>query len=669
MNIFISYAREDTDFVRLLAERLADDFDVWWDTDIIAGELFEQRILKVLRETRIVLCLVSHASVESEWVRKEVDAAVELNLTIIPIVIDGVDLPAWLAHLNAIFLDIEGLTEPGVAFARLMRDLSLYRVTAPVGVEGATSRKNVWSRVPMLRFKIGIFLICAAVAVYLAWFLIPWFLKNGLNGTDWETAEWQQEVEDHLRKRALGEIFTDEQAAWVQSALDTCDIAHAKSQATSQYYSDSQAIYAAYSSTSRSVSIDAPTTISTKLGSGPSLAEYCRSEFRTSEETTTLCRDSLRYFGNYGTSKDPLPLPFRIEKDLVELETGRAEKSAEGICSVAGRVEAELEAAKNPLTTQYRKSQGLGVLIEGLPHLSELAACYRLVPYSAEGLNAQSEGQFVSIEDRLLNAGCIETGAPEAIKVSITSVSLIVDATHWESDVDRETILLEKEGAKRLASVGPELLELRAQINNNRGVVLVFSDNLEDRRRGFLLLADAAKGGNIEARANMGLCQMLGIGVPANPSAGSANIRAAIVGGLDPKSATWAWRESLQRFAVGDAIDAVRKLERQARSGDPVAKAYNGLLRAQGLATSVCRPSCIAQAETIAKELRLAGHADLAIVVEDAVKYSEEMNSHLKSAASGSLKLSPTAAAPARPKKVGPLTRLVRMLKFAFRLR
>jgi len=71
-HIFISYAREDADSARQLAEAVGRaGHDVWWDQQIQGGSRFSRAIDKALKDAEAVVVLWSETSVESAWVQDE----------------------------------------------------------------------------------------------------------------------------------------------------------------------------------------------------------------------------------------------------------------------------------------------------------------------------------------------------------------------------------------------------------------------------------------------------------------------------------------------------------------------------------------------------------------------------------------------------------------------
>jgi hypothetical protein len=97
--IFISHTKADKPFVRRLAARLEKaHFHVWLDEhDLIAGDLLSQTISKALEAAKVILVVVSKASVKSRWLRYELNVATERMIKgecrVIPIVIDDSALP------------------------------------------------------------------------------------------------------------------------------------------------------------------------------------------------------------------------------------------------------------------------------------------------------------------------------------------------------------------------------------------------------------------------------------------------------------------------------------------------------------------------------------------------------------------------------------------------
>ena len=98
-NVFISHTSVDKPFVRRLAARLKkSQFDVWLDEhDLIAGDPLPESISEALKEAKVILVVVSKASVASKWLRFELNIATDKMIKgecrVIPIVIDDTPVP------------------------------------------------------------------------------------------------------------------------------------------------------------------------------------------------------------------------------------------------------------------------------------------------------------------------------------------------------------------------------------------------------------------------------------------------------------------------------------------------------------------------------------------------------------------------------------------------
>lgn len=92
-DIFVSYAAEDRDRARQLANALEErGWDVWWDREIPLGRLYDDAIEQALAEARCALVLWSHTSIASEWVRSEASEAKRRGI-LVPVFLEAVEPP------------------------------------------------------------------------------------------------------------------------------------------------------------------------------------------------------------------------------------------------------------------------------------------------------------------------------------------------------------------------------------------------------------------------------------------------------------------------------------------------------------------------------------------------------------------------------------------------
>jgi hypothetical protein len=100
-DVFLSYAREDRERARLIAEAIeSQGWSVWWDRKIVAGQAFDRTIEEQLESAQAVVVLWSAQSVESEWVRNEAGMASEREL-LVPVLIEDVKQPLEFRRRHA----------------------------------------------------------------------------------------------------------------------------------------------------------------------------------------------------------------------------------------------------------------------------------------------------------------------------------------------------------------------------------------------------------------------------------------------------------------------------------------------------------------------------------------------------------------------------------------
>lgn len=101
--VFISYAHKDRDVASGLAKALEDHAVVaWWDTNLVAGEVFPDVLMREIDRSDAVLVLWSSASVTSRFVRDEAERGLSQN-KLIPISVDGTNPPLGFGGLQTIF--------------------------------------------------------------------------------------------------------------------------------------------------------------------------------------------------------------------------------------------------------------------------------------------------------------------------------------------------------------------------------------------------------------------------------------------------------------------------------------------------------------------------------------------------------------------------------------
>jgi len=75
-DVFISYSKQAVAVTRKLAKDLEEKgVTVWWDTELVAGERFRQRIQEELKACRAAIVIWTPESVHSDYVHSEAERA------------------------------------------------------------------------------------------------------------------------------------------------------------------------------------------------------------------------------------------------------------------------------------------------------------------------------------------------------------------------------------------------------------------------------------------------------------------------------------------------------------------------------------------------------------------------------------------------------------------
>jgi hypothetical protein len=100
-DIFISYASEDRNRVRPLAEALMSrGFDIWWDRSLAAGQDYTAIIERELKNAKAVIVVWTQGSSASTFVRDEAGRARDEG-RLVPVLLDRVDIPLGFGAFQA----------------------------------------------------------------------------------------------------------------------------------------------------------------------------------------------------------------------------------------------------------------------------------------------------------------------------------------------------------------------------------------------------------------------------------------------------------------------------------------------------------------------------------------------------------------------------------------
>jgi adenylate cyclase len=140
-DIFVSYARADKARVApLVAAIEAQGWAVWWDTEISAGEQFDDQIEAEINAAKVVLVVWTPTSVASRWVRGEAREAAERGI-LIPVRFEDARLPMDVRAIHTTDLDSWGEDPASAPFQDLLRSLGsmIARQSAKAGPGPAPS--------------------------------------------------------------------------------------------------------------------------------------------------------------------------------------------------------------------------------------------------------------------------------------------------------------------------------------------------------------------------------------------------------------------------------------------------------------------------------------------------------------------------------------------------
>jgi adenylate cyclase len=103
--VFLSYAREDADCAKQLADVIGRvGHEVWWDQHIQGGSRFSSEIDRALKDSEAVIVLWSPASVESAWVQDEAAEGRDTG-RLVPVSLAGCRPPLGFRQFHTVDLE------------------------------------------------------------------------------------------------------------------------------------------------------------------------------------------------------------------------------------------------------------------------------------------------------------------------------------------------------------------------------------------------------------------------------------------------------------------------------------------------------------------------------------------------------------------------------------
>ncbi len=191
-NIFMSYSRRETGFVDDLTYRLEKaGFNVWLDyRRLIPGTPWAGQIDKGLKESDVVLLVVSKESINSKYVDKEWRHVLDFeHKRVIMVIFEAVKLPPELKKYE--WVDFRGSYETGLK--ELISQLnSPIKEAAPAPETGFKAPLAVWLTAALALY-VGLFSLSTFWTILLPWVLVPlaWrVIKRDYNYQQTQTALW-----------------------------------------------------------------------------------------------------------------------------------------------------------------------------------------------------------------------------------------------------------------------------------------------------------------------------------------------------------------------------------------------------------------------------------------------------------------------------------------------
>jgi hypothetical protein len=99
-HVFISYSHANKDYVeRLVNDLRSQQVTYWYDAAIETGRVWDKELVNAIIRSSVVILVMSAAARQSDWVSREIQVAIDHNLPILPLLLDG-DVFPTLAHIQ-----------------------------------------------------------------------------------------------------------------------------------------------------------------------------------------------------------------------------------------------------------------------------------------------------------------------------------------------------------------------------------------------------------------------------------------------------------------------------------------------------------------------------------------------------------------------------------------
>jgi TIR domain len=175
-DVFISYSRSHREFTRTLAKELEEKgVTVWWDTDLIAGESFRERIIEELKACKAAIVIWTPDSVHSDYVLSEAERARTAHKLIqlrSPDLHAG-DLPPPFDTMHAALIDDRNAIYGALAKLGVLRDEKM----VPGDSRPPFSWRNLSTGRKLSPARIVLVSLASAIALGALWTIISFRAK------------------------------------------------------------------------------------------------------------------------------------------------------------------------------------------------------------------------------------------------------------------------------------------------------------------------------------------------------------------------------------------------------------------------------------------------------------------------------------------------------------
>jgi TolB-like protein/Tfp pilus assembly protein PilF len=181
-DIFLSYNREDQSVARAFAQGFeAAGYSVWWDTNLRAGEAYDEVTSQALQGAKAVVVLWSQKSVVSRWVRAEALAG-QKNNRLVPCMIEACERPIMfeLTHTAELHSWQGDTSDP--RWIAYLGDVGSF-VDRPLISAPAPSIASTALRTPSRSQNRRTLLVSGSVAVFGLGGIGVWAWRNAFYGT------------------------------------------------------------------------------------------------------------------------------------------------------------------------------------------------------------------------------------------------------------------------------------------------------------------------------------------------------------------------------------------------------------------------------------------------------------------------------------------------------